>query len=131
VVRRPGSVVRVSMNQLPPHDRIISLIDEKDQLVRKLFNLLSLPYYSCYLLTLIVITGRHIRAARALLGWAQYELSKRSKVALGTVRRMEGFDGPVSARTESLNSVVATLERVGVEFLNDDGPGVRLRPTKK
>jgi len=78
-------------------------------------------------LTLIVITGRHIRAARALLGWAQNELSKRSKVALGTVRRMEGFDGPVSARTESLNRVVVTLERAGVEFLDSGSPGVRLR----
>ena len=78
-------------------------------------------------MTLIVITGRHIRAARALLGWAQNELSKRSKVALGTVRRMEGFDGPVSARTESLNRVVVTLERAGVEFLDSGSPGVRLR----
>jgi predicted transcriptional regulator len=78
-------------------------------------------------LTLIVITGRHIRAARALLGWAQNELSKRSKVALGTVRRMEGFDGAVSARTESLNRVVATLEKSGVEFLDSGSPGVRLR----
>lgn len=78
-------------------------------------------------MTLIVITGRHIRAARALLGWAQNELSKRSKVALGTVRRMEGFDGAVSARTESLNRVVVTLEKAGVEFLDSGSPGVRLR----
>jgi len=76
---------------------------------------------------LILITGRHIRAARALLGWAQHELSKRSKVALGTVRRMEGFDGAVSARTESLNRVVVTLERAGIEFLDSGSPGVRLR----
>ena len=75
---------------------------------------------------MIVISGRHIRAARALLGWAQNELSKKSKVALGTVRRMEGFDGPISARTESLNRVVITLEKAGVEFLNDGKPGVRL-----
>lgn len=78
-------------------------------------------------MTLILITGRHIRAARALLGWAQNELSKRSKVALGTVRRMEGFDGAVSARTESLNRVVVTLEKAGVEFLDSGSPGVRLR----
>jgi hypothetical protein len=40
---------------------------------------------------------------------------------------MEGFDGPVSARTESLNRVVVTLERAGVEFLDSGSPGVRLR----
>jgi len=76
---------------------------------------------------LTTITGRHLRAARALLGWAQSELSKRSKVALGTVRRMEGFDGPVGARTETLGRVVAALERAGVEFLDDERPGVRLK----
>jgi predicted transcriptional regulator len=76
---------------------------------------------------LIRITGRHIRAARALLGWAQSELSKRSRVARGTIRRMEGFDGPVSARTETLDRIVAVLEKAGVEFLNEDRPGVRLK----
>jgi len=40
---------------------------------------------------------------------------------------MEGFDGPVSARTETLGKIVAVLERAGVEFLNADRPGVRLR----
>jgi hypothetical protein len=58
---------------------------------------------------------------------AQSELSKRSKVALGTVRRMEGFDGPVGARTETLGKVVSVLEKAGVEFLNDERPGVRLK----
>ena len=79
---------------------------------------------------MIVITGRHLRAARALLGWAQNELSKKSKVALGTVRRMEGFDGPVSARTESLTRVIVTLEKAGVEFLDSGTPGVRFHERK-
>jgi predicted transcriptional regulator len=76
---------------------------------------------------LIVISGRQIRAARALLGWAQSELSRKSKVALGTVRRMEGFDGAVGARTDTLARVVVVLEKAGVEFLDDGKPGVRLK----
>jgi len=40
---------------------------------------------------------------------------------------MEGFDGPVSARTETLSRIVAVLEKAGVEFLNEERPGVRLR----
>ena len=76
---------------------------------------------------MVTITGRHLRAARALLGWAQSELSKKSKVAIGTIRRMEGFDGPVGARTETLGRVVAALEKGGAEFLNDGQPGVRSR----
>jgi predicted transcriptional regulator len=75
---------------------------------------------------LIVISGRHIRAARALLGWSQEELSRKAKVGLGTVKRMEGFDGAVEARTETVRKVAGVLERAGVEFLNDKSPGVRL-----
>ena len=76
---------------------------------------------------MIVITGSHIRAARALLGWPQSELSKKSKVALRTILRMEGFDGAVGARTDTLARVIAVLEKAGVEFLNDGKPGVRLK----
>jgi len=80
---------------------------------------------------LITISGRQIRAARALLGWAQSELSRKCKVALGTIRRMEDFDGPVGARTDTLAKVVTVLEKAGVEFLNGGSPGVRLRLQKK
>src|ERR1035438_4960673 len=59
------------------------------------------------------------------------ELSKKARTALGTILRMEGFDGPVGARTDTLGRVVAVLERAGVEFLDDDKPGVRLRGPKK
>jgi predicted transcriptional regulator len=76
---------------------------------------------------LILIDGRHLRAARGLLGWTQEELSGKAKVALGTVKRMEGFDGPVGARTDTLRKIIVVLERAGVEFLNDDRPGVRMR----
>ena len=71
-----------------------------------------------------------LRAARALLGWTQEELSIKSQVALGTIKRMEGFDGPVQARTETLGKVVKVFERAGVEFLNDERPGVRMRAKK-
>ena len=53
-------------------------------------------------------------------------------MALGTVKRMEGFDGPVGARTDTLRRVVAVFEKAGIEFLNDGRPGVRLgKPDKK
>jgi len=77
---------------------------------------------------LIVITGRHIRAARALLGWTQEELSAKAKVALGTVKRMEGFDDQISARTDTLLRIVGVFETAGIEFLDSGSPGVRLLP---
>ena len=40
---------------------------------------------------------------------------------------MEGYDDEVSGRLGTLNRIVAVLEKAGVEFLNDDQPGVRLR----
>jgi transcriptional regulator with XRE-family HTH domain len=75
----------------------------------------------------IIISGRQIRAARALLNWSQRELSRKAKVAFGTVQRMERFDGPVGSRTETLGKVVGVLEKAGIEFLNTEHPGLRLR----
>ena len=75
----------------------------------------------------LIITGRQLRAARALLGMEQIELAKRSRVAVGTIRRMESFDEEVGARTSTLSQVQKALEKAGVEFLNDGQPGVRLK----
>jgi predicted transcriptional regulator len=57
----------------------------------------------------------------------QIELAKRARVAVGTIRRMESFDGEVGARTSTLSKVIAALEKAGVEFLGDKRPGVRMR----
>ena len=44
---------------------------------------------------------------------------------------MERFDnGPVASRTETLGRVVGVLEKAGIEFLNDESPGVRIRKRK-
>jgi predicted transcriptional regulator len=74
-----------------------------------------------------VITGRQLRAARVLLGWEQIELAKRSRVAIGTIRRMESFSGQIGSRTSTLSQVQQALEKAGIQFLNDESPGVRIR----
>jgi hypothetical protein len=38
---------------------------------------------------------------------------------------MEDFDGRIGSRTDTLAKVIATLERSGIEFLNESG--VKLR----
>jgi predicted transcriptional regulator len=76
---------------------------------------------------LILISGKHIRAARGLLGWTQRDLGKRARIALNTLRKMEDSEGPVDARTETLIRVITALEKAGVQFLDDDSPGVRLK----
>jgi hypothetical protein len=75
--------------------------------------------------------GRQLRAARALLGWDQPKLAKSAKVAIGTVRRMESFEGSIQSHTGTLLRVQAALEKGGIEFLDDDRPGVRLRSPVK
>jgi hypothetical protein len=67
-----------------------------------------------------------LRAARALLDWDQPRLARAARVAIGTVRRMESFEGAIQSHTATLLRVQAALEKAHIEFLNDDQPGVRL-----
>lgn len=71
-----------------------------------------------------------MRAARGLLGWGQIELATRAEVAIGTIRRMESFDEEVGCQASTLYKVRAALENAGIEFLNDEKPGVRLNAEK-
>jgi predicted transcriptional regulator len=79
------------------------------------------------MLELRLITGRQLKAARALLGWEQTDLAKKSGVGISTIRRMEAFAGEIGARTGTLSLVQRALERAGIEFLDDGSPGARLR----
>jgi hypothetical protein len=40
---------------------------------------------------------------------------------------MEKSDGPVAARMDTVSKVVAIFEKAGIEFLNSESPGLRLR----
>ena len=75
------------------------------------------------------MTGRQIRAARALLNWSAQELAAASKVSLATIRRAEGVDGAPSMTAANLATLQRTLEGAGVEFIapNGGGDGVRMR----
>jgi predicted transcriptional regulator len=66
-----------------------------------------------------------------MLGMEQIELAKRARVARGTIRRMEAFEGEIGSRTSTLSRIQATLERAGIEFLNDAKPGVRLNSQRR
>jgi transcriptional regulator with XRE-family HTH domain len=86
----------------------------------------------CYGALLNLTIGRQLRAARALLGWDQLKLAKAANVAVGTIRRMEAQKGPIKSQVATLYDVEKALEKGGVELLNDDRPGVRLKsPTAK
>jgi transcriptional regulator with XRE-family HTH domain len=73
------------------------------------------------------LTSEHLRAARALLRWEQTELANRSGVSKPTIARLETKPGPVSAHGPTIAALKSALEAAGVEFLNGEAPGVRLR----
>jgi hypothetical protein len=71
-----------------------------------------------------------IRAARALLGWRQDDLSKASGVGTATIRRIENWGSPITGYV----STVMRIEAAGVLFITDDeisGIGVRLAKKKR
>ena len=78
-----------------------------------------------------MISGAQVRAARALIGWTVHELARRSVVSIATVHLIEGSDGLPSTSIKNLEAIQDALEAAGVEFLNGDAPGVRLRPKKR
>jgi len=74
-------------------------------------------------------TIRQIKAARALLGWSQSELARRSGISEPTIARLESVGGQLGGRDETAHKIRSALENSGIEFIeeNGGGPGVRLR----
>ena len=73
--------------------------------------------------------GPQIRAARALLGIGQQELSRLAKVGINTVKRIEQ-SAEMTGSVRTLWKIQTALETAGIEFIPADelkGPGVRLR----
>jgi transcriptional regulator with XRE-family HTH domain len=70
-------------------------------------------------------TPAQCRAARALLGWSQAQLSEVSGVATKTIADFEREDRVPYART--LNDIREALEIEAIEFTNGENPGVRRR----
>jgi transcriptional regulator with XRE-family HTH domain len=65
------------------------------------------------------------RAARALVGWSQEELARRSGLSSQTVIDFELQRRVVAP--ESIAKMQRALEKAGVELTNGKRPGVRLK----
>jgi len=76
---------------------------------------------------------RQIKAARALLAWSQGDLAEASGVSEPTIARLESAEGELGGRADTVQKILAALEKAGCIFLeeNGEGPGVRLRKTKR
>jgi predicted transcriptional regulator len=77
-----------------------------------------------------MISGKQIRAARALVGWKQRELAAAADVSEISIKNAER--GVVDTRGSTLNAIQQAFDRAGVVFLDagdtrNGGPGVRLK----
>lgn len=74
------------------------------------------------------ISVRQIKAARALLGWSQFDLARHSAVSQPTIARLEAEDGLLGGRKATSEKILKALIEAGIEFLphNRGGIGVRL-----
>ena len=75
-----------------------------------------------------IVTARQLKAARALLGWSQRDLSEKSGVSLPTIASLEQDEGELGGREATRKKLFAAFDRAGLTFLNAAELGVILRP---
>jgi predicted transcriptional regulator len=79
--------------------------------------------------SILKVSIRQIKAARALLGWSQDDLAKAAEVSIPTIKRLEAVDGLLGGRGETAERIISAIRSAGVEFIDENGggQGVRLR----
>jgi transcriptional regulator with XRE-family HTH domain len=79
--------------------------------------------------SILKVSIRQIKAARALLAWSQEQLAEAADISIPTIKRLEAIDGPLGGRSGTGAKIQTALERAGVEFIDENGggSGVRLR----
>lgn len=83
-------------------------------------------------MSILKVSIRQVKAARALLGWSQADMAKASDVSEPTIKRLEAGDGDLGGRPDTIQKIVDALALAGAEFFDGEyyssgGPGVRLR----
>lgn len=75
-----------------------------------------------------MITGNQLHAARVLAGLSRNEAAQLSGIDPDDLSDLEGRGrAGINGRAAALKQVMKALTRAGVEFIDSDGPGVRLR----
>ena len=80
-------------------------------------------------MSILKVSIRQIKAARALIGWSQEQLASAAGISLPTIKRLEAAEGWLAGRETTGQKIRAALEKAGIDFIaeNGGGPGVRLR----
>jgi predicted transcriptional regulator len=77
--------------------------------------------------SILKVSIRQIKAARALLAWSQEDLAASAGVSMPTIKRLEARDGPLGGRKETVSKIRSALEAAGVEFIDENGGGSGVR----
>ena len=78
-------------------------------------------------MSILKVSIKQIKAARALLGWSQEDLAREASVSIPTVKRLEAGNGELGGRSETVRKLRTALEVAGVEFIAGNGKlGVQL-----
>jgi transcriptional regulator with XRE-family HTH domain len=79
--------------------------------------------------SILKVSIRQLKAARALLAWSQSQLAVAADVSIPTIKRLEAQEGLLGGRNETGAKIRMALEAAGIEFIDENGggPGVRLR----
>jgi predicted transcriptional regulator len=78
-------------------------------------------------MSILKVSIRQVKAARALLGWSQTDLAAAAGISEPTIKRLEATDGELGGRQETANNICTALEAAGVEFIAENGGGVGVR----
>lgn len=80
-------------------------------------------------MSILKVSIRQVKAARALLDWSQGDLAQASGISEPTIKRLEASDGDLGGRAETAEAIRTALEDAGIIFVpeNGEGAGVRLR----
>jgi transcriptional regulator with XRE-family HTH domain len=78
-----------------------------------------------------LITVRQLKAARALLGWSQGDLARRSDISEPTIARLESAEGELGGREGTAQKIRGAIENAGIEFIEENGGGLGVRLRKR
>ena len=83
--------------------------------------------------SILKVSVRQIKAARALLAWSQEDLGENAGVSIPTIKRLEARDGALAGHMATQMKIRSALEAAGIKFIDENGGGlgVRLRDSAK
>ena len=65
--------------------------------------------------------------ATAPPAWSQADLAQASRHSEPAIASLKATDATLGERTGTVQAIRSALEDVGIEFSDDNGPGVKLR----